>query len=107
MGPDGTYDNAYDVVLTNPGPKVNGLLLQSQLQQNQYTVDAGATTIFCPALDGSLQHGTCRMQWTITPPPTYLALAPARFILKLMQRRADNSIIMLDSRTVDVVIVHS
>jgi hypothetical protein len=47
------------------------------------------------------------MTFSITPPPVYLALAPARFTLKLMQRRPDNSITVLDSRTVDVVIVHS
>jgi hypothetical protein len=107
MAHGGIYDNAYDFVLTNPGPKSTGLYLQSELQQNQYTVNAGATTIFCPAPDGVLQHGTCRMQFAITPPPTYLALAPARFTLRLMQRGTDNSIRVLDSRTVDVVIVHS
>jgi hypothetical protein len=67
MGPDGTYDNAWDIVLTNPGSKASGLFLQSEIRQNQYTVDAGGTVIFCPALDGALAHGTCRMQWTITP----------------------------------------
>jgi len=107
MGPDGTYDNGYDVVFTNPGPKTDGLYLQTELQQNQYTVDGGGTIIFCPALDGSLQHGTCRMTFFITPPPVYLALGPARFTLKLVQRRTDNSITVLDSRTVDVVIIHS
>jgi hypothetical protein len=107
MGPDGTYDNAYDLVLTNPGPKASGLFLQSEIRQNQYTVDAGGTTIFCAALDGALAHGTCRMQFTIQPPPVYLALAPAQFTLRLMQRRADNSLVVHDSRTIDVVIVHS
>ena len=107
MGPDGTYDNAWDIVLTNPGSKASGLFLQSEIRQNQYTVDAGGTVIFCPALDGALAHGTCRMQWTITPPPVYLALAPAQFTVRLMQRRADNSLVVLDSRTMDVVIVHS
>jgi hypothetical protein len=107
MGPDGTYDNGYDLVLTNPGPKASGLFWQSEIRQNQYTVDAGGTIIFCPALDGALAHGTCRMQWTITPPPVYLALAPAQFTVRLMQRRPDNSLVMLDSRTFDVVIVHS
>jgi hypothetical protein len=107
MGPDGTYDNGYDVTLTNPGPKTTGLYLQSEIQQNQYTVDGGGTIIFCPALDGSLQHGTCRMTFGITPPPVYLALGPARFTLRLMQRRPDNSLTELDSRTVDVIIVHS
>jgi hypothetical protein len=76
-------------------------------RQNQYTVDAGGTTIFCSALDGALAHGTCNMQFVIQPPPVYLALAPAQFTLRLMQRRADNSLVVLDSRTVDVVIVHS
>jgi hypothetical protein len=52
--PDGTYDNGYDVTLTNPGPKTTRLYLQSEVQQNQYTVDGGGTIIFCPALDGSL-----------------------------------------------------
>jgi hypothetical protein len=104
----GPYDNQYDIVLTNPGPKTTGLYLQSELQQNQYTVDAGGTIIFCPALDGVLQHGTCRMTFGITPPdPLYFQVGPARFTLKLVQRGADNSITVLDSRTVDVVIVHS
>jgi hypothetical protein len=107
MGPDGTYDNGWDIVLTNPSSKATGLFLQSEIRQNQYTVDAGGTIIFCPALDGVLAHGTCRMQWTITPPPVYLALAPAQFTVRLMQRRADNSLVVLDSRTFDVVIVHS
>jgi hypothetical protein len=107
MGPDGTYDNAWDIVLTNPGSKATGLFLQSEIRQNQYTVDAGGTIIFCPALDGALAHGTCRMQWTIQPPPVYLALAPAQFTVRLMQRRPDNSLVMLDSRTFDVVIVHA
>jgi len=107
IAPDGTYDNGYDVALTNPGPKTNGLYLQSELQQNQYTVDGGGTIIFCPAQDGVLQHGTCTMTSWITPPPRYFALGPARFTLKLVQRGTDNSIKVLDSRTVDVVIVHS
>jgi hypothetical protein len=107
MGPDGTYDNGYDVTLTNPGPKTTGLYLQSEVQQNQYTVDGGGTIIFCPALDGSLLHGTCKMTFGITPPPVYLALGPARFTLRLVQRRADNSLTVLDSKTVDVIIVHS
>jgi len=107
MGPDGTYDNAYDLVLTNPGPKASGLFLQSEIRQNQYTVDGGGTTIFCSALDGALAHGTCSMQFTIQPPPVYLALAPAQFTVRLMQRRPDNSLVVLDSRTMDVVIVHS
>jgi hypothetical protein len=107
MGPDGTYDNGYDLVLTNPGPKATGLFLQSEIRQNQYTVDAGGSTIFCSALDGVLAHGTCNMLLTIQPPPVYLALAPAQFRVRLMQRRADNSLVMLDSRTFDVVIVHS
>lgn len=107
MGPDGTYDNAYDIVLANPGSKASGLFLQNEIRQNQYTVDVGGTVIFCPALDGALAHGTCRMQWTIQPPPVYLALAPAQFTVRLMQRRPDNSLVVLDSRTMDVVIVHS
>jgi hypothetical protein len=107
IGPDGTYDNGYDVTLTNPGPKTTGLYLQSELQDNQYTVDGGGTIIFCPALDGVLQHGTCKMTFGINPPPVYFPLGPARFTLKLVQRGADNSIKVLDSRTVDVVIVHS
>ena len=37
MGPDGTYDNAWDIVLTNPGSKATGLFLQSEIRQNQYT----------------------------------------------------------------------
>jgi hypothetical protein len=100
------YDNLYDVVLANPGPKTTGLYLQSELQQNQHTMDAGGTIIFCPALDGALQHGTCSMTFGITPPPYFVA-GPARFTLRLVQRGADNSIKVLDSRTVDVVIVHS
>lgn len=107
MGPDGTYDNGYDLVVTNPGPKTTGLFLQSEIRQNQYTVDGGGTTIFCSALDGAMAHGTCNMLLTIQPPPIYLALAPAKFTLRLMQRRPDNSLVVLDSRTVDVVIVHS
>jgi hypothetical protein len=47
------------------------------------------------------------MTFGITPPPVYLALGPARFTLRLMQRRADNSLTVLDSKTVDVIIVHS
>jgi hypothetical protein len=101
------YDNGYDVVLTNPGPKATGLYLQSELQQKQYTVDAGGTMIFCPALDGVLQHGTCKMTYWINRAPLYFALGPARFTLRLVQRAADNSIKVLDSRTVDVIIVHS
>jgi hypothetical protein len=107
IGPDGTYDNGYDVTITNPGPKTTGLYLQNELQGGQYTVDGGGTIIFCPALDGVLQHGTCKMTFGINPPPVYFPLGPARFTLKLVQRGADNSIKVLDSRTVDVVIVHS
>jgi hypothetical protein len=108
MGPDGTYDNGYDVVLTNPGSKTTGLYLQSELQQNQHTMDAGGTIIFCPALDGVLQHGTCRMTFGITPPdPRIFVVGPALFTLKLVQRGADNSIKVLDSRSVEVWIVHS
>lgn len=99
------YDNPYDVVLTNPGGKASGLYLQSELRQELGTADGGGTIISCPTPDGSLSRGTPSMRWYITPPGVNLVLGPATLTLKLVQTRADNSLIVLDSRTVDVEIV--
>jgi hypothetical protein len=107
IAPDGTYDNGFDITFTNPGPKTDGLYLQVDIQQNQYTIDGGGTALSCRAASGVLPHGSCRMTWWISSPPLYFALGPAQVTVRLMQNRNDQGTILLDSRTVDVVIVHS
>jgi hypothetical protein len=108
MGPDGTYDNGYTVTLTNPGPRATGLFFDTEVRQNLSTMDAGGSTIFCPAMDGVLTKGTCRMMWWVTPPdPFRFVVGPATLTIRLKQRGSDNSIKLLDSRTVDIYIVHS
>jgi hypothetical protein len=107
MGPDGTYDNGVDVVLTNPGPKADGLYLWATVTDNHYTEDGGSIELSCAAPLGTLPRGTCRQIFVVTPPPTWLQLGPARLTIYLMQRAADGTITSLDRRTLDVVLVHS
>jgi hypothetical protein len=107
MGPDGTYDNGADIVLTNPGSKAEGLYLWATVSDNHYTEDGGSIALSCQAPEGTLLRGTCRQMFFVTPPPYWLQLGPARLTIYLMQRGADNSITALDRRTLDVVLVHS
>jgi hypothetical protein len=107
MGPDGTYDNGVDLVLTNPGPKAEGLYLWATVTDNHYTVDGGTVPLYCQAPEGILLRGTCRQLFVVTPPPHWLQLGPARLTIYLMQRGPDGSITALDRRTLDVVLVHS
>jgi len=107
MGPDGTYDNGYDIAVMNPGQKTDGVYYQVELQQNQYTSFGGGTAVFCPTLNGVLPHGTCLMTFYITPPASPFVTGPARLTIRLLQNRLDRGVTLLDSRTVDVEIVHS
>jgi hypothetical protein len=103
----GGHGDGYDIVLTNPGPKAEGLYLEAAVTDNHYTADVGSTVIYCPVQDGTLVRGTCRMTAFVPPPPSNLALGPARLTIRLMQRGADGSITALDRRTFDVVLIHS
>ena len=107
MGPDGTYDNGVDIVLTNPSKTAQGLYIEATVSDNHYTVSGGSNWIYCAAAEGTLPRGTCRVMFFVTPPPSHLQLGPARLTIRLMQRGADNSLTALDHRTLDVVLVHS
>jgi hypothetical protein len=107
IAPDGTYDNGFDMVFTNPGAKTDGLYFQVDIKQGPYTEDGGGNALYCQAQAGVMGHGTCRMTWWVGHAPLYFALGPATLTVRLMQNRNDQGAILLDSRTVDVIIVHS
>ena len=52
-----------------------------------------------------MPRGTCSMTVELTVPHRNFYAGSGQFTLKLLQRRLDNSVVVLDTRTVDVVIV--
>lgn len=107
MGPDGTYDNGYDLTIANPGQKTDGVYFQAELQQGQYTQDGGGSALYCAAAAGVLPRGTCTMTWWVSTPVSPFVRGPARLTIRLLQNRNDTGVVLLDSLTVDVEIVHS
>ncbi|HEX3235820.1 MAG TPA: hypothetical protein VHR41_16605 [Gemmatimonadales bacterium] len=107
IAPDGTYDNGYELTVSNPGQKTDGVYFQVDLQQGTNIEDGGGSSLYCSSVAGVLPRGTCRMTWWVSSPTYPFVRGPARLTIRLLQIQNDGPIVTLDSRTVDVEIVHS
>lgn len=93
-------------VLTNPGRKATGLYLQGVVRQGTLTATSDQAPIRCGAGEGTMPRGkTCSMTVELTVPQRNFFASEGQFTLKLVQRQLDGSVTVLDTRTVDVVIV--
>jgi hypothetical protein len=93
------------VVLANPGRKATGLYLQGVVRQGTLTAPTDQAPLRCTAVEGAMPRGTCGMGVQLTVPFRDFTNMLGQFTLKLLQRNPDNTVTMVDSRTVDIVIV--
>lgn len=93
------------VVLANPGRKATGLYLQGVVRQWSLTANTSQPPLRCGAVAGTMPRGTCSMTVQLTVPFRDFYASSGQFTLKLLQRNPDNTVSVLDTRTVDVVIV--
>ena len=98
----------YTVTVTNAGPKDYQLIyLRGELHSPTFPpVSVSAFLAYCPNPNGVLPRGaTCTMSNGITTGWYNLTPGPATFTVKLLQKQADGSMKVLDSKAVDVVLV--
>ena len=98
----------YTVTVTNPGPKDYQLIyLRGELQSPGYpVVPVSAFLARCPNPNGVLLRGAvCTMTDGITTGYGGLVPGPATFTVKLLQKQADGTMKVLDSKSMDVVLV--
>ena len=96
----------YTVTVTNPSQKdFAGIYLKGELksQNDQPPLPASAFIAYCPDPNGIVPHGDCVMSDGITGGAT-LAPGPGTFTLRVLQQQSDGSMLVLDSKTVDVVL---
>ena len=96
----------FTVTVTNPSSKdYTGILLQGELksQNNQPPTPATGFVAYCPLANGTVPPGACTMSGGITG-GVGLSPGPGTFTLRLVQRQADELLVQLDSKTVDVVL---
>jgi len=97
----------YTVTVTNPGPKDYQLIyVRGELQSPNFPpVSVSAFLAYCPNPNGVLPRGDCTMSNGITTGWYNLAPGPATFTVKVLQKQADGSMTVLDSKSVDVVLI--
>jgi hypothetical protein len=97
----------YTVTVTNPGPKDYQLIyLRGELQSPNFPpVSVSAFLAYCPNPNGVLPRGNCTMSNGITTGWYHLTPGPATFTVKLLQKQADGTMKVLDSKSVNVVLV--
>jgi hypothetical protein len=96
----------YTVTVTNPSQKdFAGIYLKGELksQNEQPPLPASAFIAYCPDPNGIVPHGDCVMSDGITGGAT-LAPGPGTFTLRVLQQQSDGTMLVLDSKTVDVVL---
>jgi hypothetical protein len=93
------------VVLANPGRKATGLYLQGVVRQGSLTANTDQAPLRCTAVEGAMPRGTCIMAAQLMVPFRDFYASSGQLTLKLLQRNPDNTVTVLDSRTVDIVIV--
>ena len=98
----------YTVTVSNTGPKdYYSIYLRGELHSPTFPpVSVSAFLAYCPNPNGVLPRGaTCTMSNGITTGWYNLSPGPATFTVKLLQKQADGSMKVLDSKSVDVVLV--
>ena len=101
--------NPFTVTVTNPGSKdVLGIHLRGELksQNNQPPTTATAFIANCPLANGTVPRGDCTMSNGISG-GAGLSPGAGTFTLKVLQEQLDGTMIVLDSKTLDVVLGQS
>ena len=99
----------FSVTVTNPGPKdALGISLEGVLEPTFNTQPPPVATAFtasCPNPTGTVPRGDCVMSNWITSGP-FLTPGPGTFTLRLLQRQADGTKKVLETKTVAVMFVY-
>ena len=96
----------FTVTVTNPTQKDFPLIyLTGELksQNEQPPVPATAFLAYCPYGNGIVPRGDCTMSNGITGGAT-LAPGPGTYTLRVLQQQSDGTMLVLDSKTVDVIL---
>jgi len=94
------------VTVTNPTQKdFPSIYLKGELksQNEQPPLPATAFLAYCPYGNGIVPRGDCTMSNGITGGAT-LAPGPGTYTLRVLQQQSDGTMLVLDSKTVDVIL---
>jgi hypothetical protein len=96
----------FTVTVTNPTRKdVPEIYLKGVLQSGtSQPTPATAFLAYCPNPNGIVHPGDCTMSNGITGTYGPLPLGPGTYTLEVQQRQPDGSMLVLDSKTVDVIL---
>ena len=96
------------VTVTNPTDQQYGMIyLKGEIQAGRNKpAPVTAFLAYCPNPNGIVYVGNCTMTNGITGEPSF-PLGPATYTLKLQQQQPNGTMKVLDSRTVDVVLVRT
>ena len=96
----------FTVTVANPTQKdFQSIYLKGELksQNEQPPLPATAFLAYCPFANGVVPSGNCTMSDGITGGAT-LAPGPGTYTLRVLQKAADGTMTVLDSKTVDIVL---
>jgi len=96
----------FTVTVTNPTQKdFPSIYLKGELksQNEQPPLPATAFLAYCPYGNGIVPRGDCTMSNGITGGAT-LAPGPGTYTLRVLQQQSDGTMLVLDSKTVDVIL---
>ena len=99
----------FTVTVTNPTKRdFQNIYLKGELQsQNNAVWPATAFLAYCPGPNGIVPPGACTMSNGITGITSTLTTGPATYTLKVLQQQVDGTMLVLDSKTVDVILYNS
>lgn len=96
----------FTVTVTNPTKKdFQNIYLNGDLtQNNQPGWPATAFLAYCPNPNGVVHPGDCTMSNGITGISSTLTPGPATYTLRVLQQQSDGTMLVLDSKTADVIL---
>lgn len=99
----------FTVTVTNQTKKdFQNIYLMGELRsQTNATWPATAFLAYCPNPNGIVPSGACTMSNGITGLSSTLTIGPATYTLRVVQQQSDGTMLVLDSRTVDVILYNS
>ena len=99
----------FTVTVTNQTRKdFQNIYLMGELRsQNNEVWPATAFLAYCPGPNGIVPPGSCTMSNGITGITSTLTLGPATYTLRVVQQQPDGTMLVLDSKTVDVILYNS
>jgi hypothetical protein len=98
----------FTVTVTNQTKKdFQDIYVMGALSQNNVVWPATAFLAYCPGPNGIIPPGSCTMSNGITGITSTLTPGPATYTLRVVQQQADGTMLVLDSKTVDVTLYDS